>query len=351
MKKWVLSGVVLSFCFMAVPCHAVDYFTEYFGEPEAFDLDGFSLTFTPDASASGYSARLHPITALPTDQGDLYTLTGLADDKFVNQQLADGASVVFYGNTYSNFYIGSNGYITFDEGDITYSVSSYTHFNQPRISALYTDLYPDPEDRGNVRWGQFADRVVVAFIDVREYSTSNSNTFQIELFYDGVIRLSWLGIEASNLIVGLSRGGGEPLGFVETNFSDFMWDTDEDGLPNFWESLYFGGITAGNPFIDSDGDGHNNLDEYIAGTHPLEKASVFHARQSIQQEGGETRCVIEWDALEGREYSIRGEANLIIGDFSNVLQSGINYPVNAYTTTVEQAHGTRFYKVGVELAE
>jgi len=336
---------------MALPCHAVDYFSEYFYAAEEFDLDGFSLTFTPDASASGYSARLDPITALPTFEGDMVPLKGLADDAFVDQQLADGASVVFYGNTYSNFYIGSNGYITFDEGDETFWVDGSVHFSQPRISALYTDLNPDPSNLRSARWEQLSDRVVVAFVDVPEYSTSNSNTFEIELFFDGVIRLSWLGIEASDIIVGLSRGGGTPLDFVETNLSDFMWDTDEDGLPNFWESQYFGGITSGNPSIDSDGDGHNNLDEYIAGTHPLEKTSVFRARQSIQQEGGETRCVIEWDALEGREYCVWWESNLIIGDFSNLLQSGINYPVNAYTTTVEQAHGTRFYKVGVELAE
>ncbi len=347
MKKRVLFGMLLSICFMALPCHAVDYFTESFGEPEAFDLDGFSLTFTPEASASGYSARLHPITALPTDQGELLTITGLADDTFVDQHLADGASVVFYGNSYSNFFIGSNGYITFDVGDESFGGS---HFDLPRISALYTDLDPDPNDMGNVRWGQFADRVVVAFIDVPEFFTSNSNTFQIELFYDGVIRLSWFGIEASNLMVGLSKGGGIPPGFIETNFSDFMWDTDDDGLPNFWEFQYFGGTTSGNPSIDSDGDGHSNLAEYIAGTHPLEKTSVFRARQSIQKEGGETRCVIEWDSIEGREYSIWSRGNLTLGGFT-LLDSGIPYPINAYTDTVDQVQGLRFYKLDVKLAE
>ena len=339
-------GLFSAFLIVLSPCRAIEYFTEDFWAAEEFDLDGLSITFTPDGSDSGYSAKAFPITALPTDPG---TWTPVFGDDGYQEVAATYGSVVLYSNSYTSVFVGSNGYITFDAGDSSYAGSFGTHFNQPRISALSTDLLPTT---GSVKVKRMLDRLVVTFINVPEFGTSNSNTFQIEMFFDGVIRMSWLGIEASNVLVGLSRGGGTPAGFIESDLSEFEWDSDGDGMPNTWEMLYFGGNTNGNPVVDSDGDGFSNLKEYIADTHPLDPLSYFHATQkAVQKEGGGVDLIIGWDAAEGREYSVREESNLLMGDFSNVLQSGINYPVNAYTTAVDQAQAARFYKVDVKLAE
>ena len=64
-----------------------------------------------------------------------------------------------------------------------------------------------------------SDRVVVTFVDVPEYSNTGANTFQCELFFDGVIRLSWLGIDSNDNIVGLSAGIGTPVDFEESDLS------------------------------------------------------------------------------------------------------------------------------------
>jgi hypothetical protein len=45
-------------------------------------------------------------------------------------------------------------------------------------------------------------------------------------------------------------------------------DTDSDGLPDSWETTYFGSITSQNGTGDPDGDGLTNYQEYLAGTHP-----------------------------------------------------------------------------------
>lgn len=47
-----------------------------------------------------------------------------------------------------------------------------------------------------------------------------------------------------------------------------LTDTDFDGLPDAWELLHFGNLTAATGSIDSDGDGPNNAAEYYAGTNP-----------------------------------------------------------------------------------
>jgi hypothetical protein len=49
-------------------------------------------------------------------------------------------------------------------------------------------------------------------------------------------------------------------------------DTDEDGLPDAWEMANFGSLAASGS-VDSDSDGSNNRDEYLAGTDPEDKAS------------------------------------------------------------------------------
>ena len=54
-----------------------------------------------------------------------------------------------------------------------------------------------------------------------EYGTSNQNSFQIELFYDGLIRVTYLGIASTDGVAGLSEGHGLPVPFLESDLSDY----------------------------------------------------------------------------------------------------------------------------------
>jgi hypothetical protein len=45
-------------------------------------------------------------------------------------------------------------------------------------------------------------------------------------------------------------------------------DSDGDGMPDDWESFYFGSNTAASPTADDDGDGMSNYAEFVAGTNP-----------------------------------------------------------------------------------
>jgi hypothetical protein len=49
----------------------------------------------------------------------------------------------------------------------------------------------------------------------------NRNSFQAELFTNGVIRITWLNIETLGGVAGLSPGAGIPQGLVESDFSNY----------------------------------------------------------------------------------------------------------------------------------
>lgn len=60
------------------------------------------------------------------------------------------------------------------------------------------------------------------------------------------------------------------IGQVKNLFSfDLTLDTDEDGLPDWWEILHgFDPEEPSDAEEDPDGDGYSNLEEYLAGTDP-----------------------------------------------------------------------------------
>ncbi|MFZ2145970.1 MAG: dockerin type I repeat-containing protein [Sedimentisphaerales bacterium] len=196
----------------------IDYFTEHFSSgTDSFDLSNKSIIFTPTKAGTFYRAHLKEITQLPTDPAG-GTALALGDDNYKLVNLSDQATVFIFGSSFSSFYVGSNGYITFTEGDTDYTESLTDHFETMRISGLFNDL--NPSAGGLVGWKQLADRVAVTWENVQKYGESNSNTFQIEMYFDGRIQLSWLGISVEKCIVGLSAGLGVPEDFQETDLSD-----------------------------------------------------------------------------------------------------------------------------------
>gem|GEM_PF-479599 len=195
----------------------VNCFTELFTSDDN-DLDNTSLTFTPDGSGHFYSGCSDPIISLPTDPSGGTVLT-LAPNSYAPVALG-GPTVWLYGTGYGTIYPGSNGYVTFTGGDIDYTETLADHFDMPRVSALFDNLDPSAETGGGtVSWKLLADRVAVTWENVPEQGTANSNTFQMELYFDETIVISYMTIDAMDGLAGLSEGNGTPAGFTETNLS------------------------------------------------------------------------------------------------------------------------------------
>jgi hypothetical protein len=116
------------------------------------------------------------------------------------------------------FSLAANGYIAFQDVDET-SVNNLvpslpTHFAVPRLSFLFANLAPNIS--GDI-WARLLDnRIVITFQGIPEAEViadppaRKPNTVQVELFYSGHIRLTYLDCAVDNAVVGLSDGQGMP---------------------------------------------------------------------------------------------------------------------------------------------
>jgi T5SS/PEP-CTERM-associated repeat protein len=88
-------------------------------------------------------------------------------------------------------------------------------------------------------------------------------------------------------------------------------DPNGDGLPDDWQWLYFGSLThpLGGPDADADGDGMTNLQEYYAGTHPLDVQS----RLGMGNQGivNGTNFTVTWQSVPNQSYRIQYSTNCL----------------------------------------
>ncbi len=131
-------------------------------------------------------------------------------------------------------------------------------------------------------------------------------------------------------------------------------DWDANGLPDAWERYYFLNEGGVNPDADADGDGLCNFGEWLAGSDPTDRGSVFSIRELVSGDAAgqpaPSALVLRWASLAGRMYDVlRADTP---GGVYTAIATGLpaTPPSNSYT--VDTGGGPAgFYKIVVRAAE
>jgi hypothetical protein len=102
-------------------------------------------------------------------------------------------------------------------------------------------------------------------------------------------------------------------------------------------------------YLDSDGDGMNNRQEYLAGTNPTNAASVFKITSGQVITGAQ--FVVRWSSVSNRLYDVLLASNLVTGTSAFVPLLGATNlggtpPLNTWTDSVSRPTPL-FYRVSV----
>jgi hypothetical protein len=120
-----------------------------------------------------------------------------------------------------------------------------------------------------------------------------------------------------------------------------------DGIPGWWRLQHFdNGLTTNSQTCasaDPDGDRFTNLQEYLAGTAPLDSNSFFHI-SDIARDGSD--ILISFGTVTGRVYSVERTDSLAAGGWQTVTT---NVPGTGSIAQIRQVGGAtqreRFYRL------
>lgn len=117
-------------------------------------------------------------------------------------------------------------------------------------------------------------------------------------------------------------------------------DDNYDGLPDDWQSRYFGANAAAWPAAnaDNDGDGVSNLQEFLAGTNPADAASVLKVGITTSPQG----CRLVWSTVPGQVYQVQVASQLgVWSDFEAPRLAATNTDSLAVSGALQGA----FYRI------
>lgn len=128
--------------------------------------------------------------------------------------------------------------------------------------------------------------------------------------------------------------------------TDLNGDSNANGIPDWWETAFFSGKINCDANADGDNDGMKNWQEFIAGTNPTNKSSVF-AAVTIKQVGP-NKFVLTWASVSNKTYFIQSTTNLATG-FNSTITSNIaaTPPFNTYTNTASSGPAF-FFREGIQ---
>ncbi len=120
-------------------------------------------------------------------------------------------------------------------------------------------------------------------------------------------------------------------------------DSDNDGLPDWWEQEYGTLVFVPDAEDDPDLDGLTNREEFLAGTHPNDAASALRFTQIAAQNDN---VVLQFLAISNRTYSLLYKPTLDITTWSKLTDLSA-HPTNRVVNVTNNipGHTQRFYRL------
>jgi hypothetical protein len=150
--------------------------------------DGFGYAWIDSDEAGGPTYSWVDISGTGTE-------ITLGDDSYVGP-ISIGFDFPYYGNSYNQIYVGSNGILTFGSGSNSRTNTAIPTETDPNnmLAMWWEDL--DPPENGHVYYYHDAaeERFIVSFVDIRRYLSPNgtgSYTFQAILHPDGHVIMQY----------------------------------------------------------------------------------------------------------------------------------------------------------------
>jgi CubicO group peptidase (beta-lactamase class C family) len=129
-----------------------------------------------------------------------------------------------------------------------------------------------------------------------------------------------------------------------------LFDANGDGLPDAWQIHYFGSTSSpvAAPSADPDGDGANNLNEFINLTDPTNATSAekLQANPDPQNPGNP---VLSWFATRGRLYTIESTPDLLSPNWQGLVGATDIVGDSTMRFITNSVSGTGFYRVRTRL--
>jgi hypothetical protein len=135
--------------------------------------------------------------------------------------------------------------------------------------------------------------------------------------------------------------------FLQTDSLAPGTDSDGDGIPDAWELIHAGNLTLFNSVSDVDKDGSTDLEEYLAGTDPLDPEDRLIIT-AFSLESDRKTMTLTFPSRSTREYAVAASRKIGLESdwvqLSSVPQLG-NDGAGSLTVTNEQTVSDWFFRI------
>jgi hypothetical protein len=182
-------------------------------QPNLLDLDDFGIQYAPQKKGGFVvSPSSDPVDPAIGERIEL------ADDEARAIKLPKGFKFRFYKKLYTTVYVHSDGNLTFKAPDAASTDRSLFRLinDPPRVAPLFADLDPSAAgEGGGVYVSTGKTKIVVTWLDVPSFGTTNRNTFQAVLYSTGRITFAYGRLDTQEAVVGVAPGTGGQAQLVD----------------------------------------------------------------------------------------------------------------------------------------